>query len=99
MNINKNLEGEKLTVSLEGRLDSNTSRILEEELFDSLDGITTLIFDFENLEYLSSAGIRVILSAYSVLEDNGGKATIINPNEEIVEIFEITGLTDILALD
>ena len=99
MNINKNLEGEKLTVSLEGRLDSNTSRILEEELFDSLDGITTLIFDFENLEYLSSAGIRVVLSAYSMLEENGGTATIINPNEEIVEIFEITGLTEILALD
>lgn len=80
-------------------MDSNTSRMLEEELFDSLDGITTLIFDFENLEYLSSAGIRVVLSAYSMLEENGGTATIINPNEEIVEIFEITGLTDILTLE
>lgn len=99
MNISKKLEGDKLTVALEGRLDSNTSRMLEEELFDSLDGITTLIFDFENLEYLSSAGIRVVLSAYSMLEENGGTATIINPNEEIVEIFEITGLTEILALD
>ena len=97
LNINKNLEGEKLTISLEGRLDTTTSPELETELHNSLDGVKELVFDFKDLAYISSAGLRVLLSAQKTMNKQG-TMVVKNVNAEIMEIFEITGFTDILNL-
>ena len=98
MNINKAQDGSKLTVSLEGRLDSNTAPQLETELKQSLDGITELRLDFSELSYLSSAGLRVILAAQKQM-NRQGSMVVANVNETIMEVFTITGFTDILTIE
>ncbi len=98
MNITKNLEGSKLTVALEGRLDTTTSPALETELRTSVDGVTELIFDLANLEYISSAGLRVLLSAQKVMNKQG-EMKITNVKPEIMEIFDVTGFVDILTIE
>lgn len=95
MNISKSLNDSVLTVSLEGRLDTTTSPMLESELNDSYEGITELILDFAALEYISSAGLRVILSAHKMTK---GMLKIINVNDSVREIFDITGFSDILNI-
>lgn len=95
MNISKSLNDSVLTVSLEGRLDTTTSPMLESELNGSYEGITELILDFAALEYISSAGLRVILSAHKMTK---GMLKIINVNDSVREIFEITGFSDILNI-
>ena len=97
MNITKSLNGSALTIALEGRLDTTTSPALETELHDSLDGITSLTFDFDKLEYISSAGLRVLLSAQKTMNKQG-EMIICHVNESIQEIFDITGFTDILTI-
>ena len=98
MNITKNLEGSKLTVALEGRLDTTTSPALETELRTSVDGVTELVFDLSNLEYISSAGLRVLLSAQKVMNKQG-EMKITNVKPEIMEIFDVTGFVDILTIE
>ena len=98
MQIVKNKEGENLTVSVEGRLDTTTSPELEASLKESLDGVTALILDFAKLEYISSAGLRVILSAQKIM-NRQGKMTVKNVNETVAEIFEVTGFSDILEIE
>lgn len=98
MTINKNVEGALMTISLEGRLDTTTAPQLEAELKNSINGIQSLIMDFEKLEYLSSAGLRVLLSAQKVMNKQG-KMVIHNVNDTIQEIFEITGFSDILTIE
>ena len=71
LNINKQAENGKLVIALEGRLDTTTSPVLEVELKSSLDGVTELIMDFEKLDYVSSAGLRSLLTAQQYMEDNG----------------------------
>ena len=95
MNISKSLNDSVLTVSLEGRLDTTTSPMLESELNDSYEGITELILDFAALEYISSAGLRVILAAHKMTK---GMLKIINVNDSVREIFDITGFSDILNI-
>lgn len=95
MNISKSLNDSVLTVSLEGRLDTTTSPMLESELNGSYEGITELILDFAALEYISSAGLRVILSAHKMTK---GMLKIINVNDSVREIFDITGFSDILNI-
>ncbi len=97
MTINKNVNGTNLNVALEGRLDTTTAPQLDEELKASLDGIEKLEFDFTNLEYISSAGLRVLLSAQKVMNKQGSMV-IKNVNDEINEIFEVTGFIDILTI-
>lgn len=97
MKINKTQDGNKLTVSLAGRLDSNTAPLLEGELKASLEGITELVLDFAGLDYLSSAGLRVILAGQKQMNKQGSMV-IVHVNETIMEIFEITGFTDILTI-
>ena len=97
MTINKNLDGSKLTVALEGRLDTTTSPQLETELRNSVDGITELIFDLADLDYISSAGLRVLLSAQKVMNKQG-EMKIVNVKPEILEIFDVTGFVDILNI-
>ena len=98
LNINKNLEGEKLTISLEGRLDTTTSPELETELHNSLDGVKELVFDFTDLAYISSAGLRVLLSAQKTMNKQGSMK-ICNVNSDIMEIFDVTGFVDILVIE
>lgn len=97
MTIDKTQDGSKLTVALTGRLDTTTSPLLEGELKHSLNGITELLFDFAGLEYISSAGLRVLLGAQKVMMRQGSMA-IQNVNEVIAEVFEITGFADILTI-
>ncbi len=98
MTINKNQNGSELKIKLEGRLDTTTAPQLDEELKSSLTDITSLEFDFSNLEYISSAGLRVLLSAQKVMNKQGSMV-IKNVNDEINEIFEVTGFVDILTIE
>ncbi|MBR1582708.1 MAG: STAS domain-containing protein [Spirochaetales bacterium] len=97
MTINKDLKGTELTISLEGRLDTITAPELEKELNASLNGIQALSFDFDKLEYISSAGLRVLLAAQKCMNKQG-TMVVRNVNETISEIFEVTGFNDILTI-
>jgi anti-sigma B factor antagonist len=98
MNINKNSEGSKLTFALEGRLDTTTSPQLEAELRSSVNGVTELVFDLDKLDYISSAGLRVLLAAQKVM-NRQGEMKITNVKPEIMEIFDVTGFVDILNIE
>ena len=98
MTINKNIDGGKLTVAVEGRLDTTTAPQLESELRSSVAGISELVFDFENLNYISSAGLRVLISAQKVMNKQG-EMKIVNVKPEIMEIFDVTGFVDILTIE
>ena len=97
LDINKKPDGSKLVIELSGRLDTVTSPDLEAELKDSLEGVEDLVMDFKNLEYISSAGLRVLLTAQKTMNKQG-KMTITNVNETIMEILDITGFADILTI-
>ena len=98
MNIVKNQNGSTLTIGLEGRLDTTTSPQLENELRAALNGIGELILDLNSLDYISSAGLRVLLSAQKVMNKQG-KMVIRNVKPEIMEIFDVTGFVDILNIE
>ena len=98
MTIEKNLNGTELTVTLAGRLDTTTAPNLEAELKQSVSGVDMLVLDFAGLEYLSSAGLRVLLQAQKVMNKQG-KMVLRNVNETINEIFEVTGFIDILTIE
>ncbi len=98
MNINKSLNEKELMVALEGRLDTATAPQLEEELKASFDDVESIVMDFEKLAYISSAGLRVLLSAQKIMTKKGG-LVIKNVNETIMEIFEVTGFVDILTIE
>ena len=98
MNIIKSLDGTTLNVALEGRLDTTTAPQLEAELKQSIADNTELILDFAKLEYISSAGLRVLLAAQKVMNTQG-KMVIRNVNDVILEVFEVTGFVDILTVE
>lgn len=98
MEIKKIQEGTALTIELEGRLDTTTAPGLEAELRSSIGGVTELAFDFKALEYISSAGLRVILSAQKVMNKQGSMV-IRNVNENVMDVFEVTGFVDILTIE
>ena len=98
LNINKTLEGEKAVFELEGRLDTVTAPELENELKDSLDGMAELILDFEKLSYISSAGLRVLLAAQKAMTDKGSMK-LTGVSDTIMEIFDVTGFSDILTIE
>ena len=98
MTIEKQENGKELTLILAGRLDTKTAPMLETELKRSIGGVESLVLDFEALEYLSSAGLRVLLAAQKVM-NRQGKMTVKNVNETIAEVFEITGFSDILTIE
>jgi len=98
MNIQKNANGSALTLTLEGRLDTTTAPQLEAELKKSVSGVEKLILDMNGLEYISSAGLRVLLSAQKVMNKQG-EMLIRGANETIMEVFEITGFVDILTIE
>lgn len=98
MTITKEQEGNALTIRLEGRLDTVTSPELEKELMGALDDVTELTFDLEDLIYISSAGLRVLLSSQKIMNDKG-TMKVIHVNNDIMEIFEVTGFTEVLTIE
>lgn len=98
MNITKRQEGSSLNITLEGRLDTTTSPGLESELRASFDGLTDLVLDFGGLEYISSAGLRVLLLAQKTMNKQG-TMKVVNVCEDIMEVFEITGFQNILTIE
>ena len=91
MTISKDLQGTNLVIALEGRLDTTTAPELEAELNQSMPGAESLTLDFGKLEYISSAGLRVLLSAHKAMAKKGGMK-VINANEIVKEVFEVTGM-------
>ncbi len=87
-----------MTVALEGRLDSVTAPELDADIKASLDGVTELVLDFEKLDYISSAGLRVLLSAHKTMSQQGSMK-VVRPNESVKEIFDITGFSEILTVE
>ena len=98
MTITTTRNGSALTLQLEGRLDTTTSPQLEAELSASLDGVQQLTLDLQQLAYLSSAGLRVILSAQKRMNKQG-QMVVRHVNETIMEVFEVTGFVDILTIE
>lgn len=98
MKITQNKDGNKLSIALEGRLDTTTSPELEAVFAQSLEGVEQLTLDFSQLAYLSSAGLRVLLGAQKRMNKQGSM-TVRNVNETIMEVFEITGFVDILTIE
>ena len=98
MTINKKSESETLTLTLSGRLDTNTSPALEAELKHSVDGVKELIFDFSDVEYISSAGLRILLAAQKVM-NRQGSMKLTGVSADVMEVFEITGFSDILTIE
>ena len=98
MKIDKNMNGTALNIALEGRLDTTTAPELEKELNDSMDIITELTLDFGKLDYISSAGLRVLLSAHKTMSKKGGMK-ITHVNEIVAKVFDVTGFADILTIE
>lgn len=97
LNIKKTQNEGVLTFYLDGRLDTMTSPQLEEEIKASIPGIKELMFDLEKLEYISSAGLRVLLSAQKTM-NRQGNMTVMHATPEVLEIFDVTGFSDILTI-
>lgn len=98
LNIEKKADGKNLEIALKGRLDTTTAPQLEEVVKSGLDGVETLVFDLAELEYISSAGLRVLLSSQKKMNTQGNM-TVKNVSEEVGEIFEVTGFADILTIE
>lgn len=97
MEFKKNVEGTKITYNVSGRLDTNTAPVLNADLTESLDGMTELILDLQDLEYISSAGVRVLLSAYKTMSKRGGMV-LKNLPEMVREVLSVTGLLDFFTI-
>ncbi len=98
MKITKNKDGTNLTIALEGRLDTTTAPELEKELNASIAGAESLTLDFSMLDYISSAGLRVLLSAHKTMSAKGGMK-VTHVNEIVSEVFDVTGFADILTIE
>ena len=98
LRIEKTTENNSLTYTLSGRLDTLTAPELELDLNGTLDGVTELVFDLNDLDYLSSAGLRVLLTAQKRMNTQGAMR-VRNVNETIREIFDVTGFSDILTIE
>ena len=98
MKINKNKNGTKLTFEIADRLDTSTAPQRESTIKKEISGVKELVFDMDKVEYISSAGLRVLLSSQKTM-NNQGTMKLINVNDEIMEIFEVTGFTDILTIE
>ena len=97
LNLEMNKDADKLSIALEGRLDTTTAPQFENTLKDALKDVSDVTLDFAKLEYISSAGLRALLAAQTVMNKQGDM-TLINVNDTIMEIFEVTGFFDILTI-
>lgn len=98
MTINKKIDGTKLYVEVVGRVDTITVSEVESSMKGSLDGITELVLDFKGLDYISSAGLRWMLSMQKTMNKQGSMK-VINVNDVVNEIFEVTGFSEILTIE
>ena len=98
MDIKKTKNDTTLTLAIQGRIDTTTAPQLEAELRSDLDGVTELYLDFTGVEYISSAGLRVLLSAQKLMSRQG-KMVLSHVNESVMEVFEVTGFSDILTIE
>ncbi len=98
MTISKTSNGNELTLMISGRMDANTAPLLEAELNASLDGVANLTFDFKELNYISSAGLRVLLAAQKRMMKQGGMR-VVNVCEAVMDVFDMTGFVDILTIE
>ena len=98
MDIQKILESTTLTLKVSGRIDTKTSPQFSEALTGSLDGVTTLIVDMGGVAYISSAGLRVLLTAQKTMNKQG-EMKVTNVNSDVMEIFDVTGFSDILTIE
>lgn len=98
MNITSNLEGTKLTVVAEGKLGTTSAPELEKAVKDNIDGVTELVFDFEKLEFMASAGLRILLSAGKIMKKQGSMK-IINVRPEVMDVFKFTGMADMMDIE
>ena len=99
MNVTKKQTGSELLVELEGSIDSTTSNELNTVLSESLKGVKSLILDFKKIDYISSAGLRVLLATYKSLNGQGGNMVIRNGNQNVMDIFTMTGFDNILTIE
>ena len=99
MEIIKTKEGSKMTIALEGRLDTTTAPSLDAVVGSELGDITELVYDFNKLEYVSSAGLRVLLLSQKTMNAKGGTMVIRNVNSDIMEVFEMTGFSSVLTIE
>lgn len=99
MTILMNHNADTLTLALTGRLDTTTAPQLEKALQENLNGLHNIIFDFAGVEYISSAGLRVLLSAQKKTNAAAGTMNLIHVNEMVMEVFDITGFADILTIE
>lgn len=99
MTMTKKQDGKKLTVAVEGRLDTLTSPTLEAQLLPALKGIEALVIDLAELNYISSAGIRVLLQAAQSMDAQNGEIKVINANQDVQSLFTMTGLTGVLHVE
>lgn len=97
LDIRGGKNGEKLLIELDGRLDTTTAQQLEEKINSEIQGVKELTFDLKDLDYISSAGLRILLSAQKTM-NNQGKMIVKNASEEVEEIFEVTGFSDIFTI-
>lgn len=98
MDIKKTKNDTTLTLAIQGRIDTTTAPQLEAELRSNIDGVTELYLDFTGVEYISSAGLRVLLSAQKLMSRQG-KMVLSHVNESVMEVFEVTGFSDILTIE
>lgn len=97
MTITKNADSSKLTLTIEGRIDTTTAPEFEAQI-DSITDETELVLDFSGVEYISSAGLRVVLKAQKLMNKNG-KMKLVNVNDDVMDVFDITGFLDILTIE
>lgn len=96
MEVQKTIDGGKMTLKVKGRLDTNTSQDLEAELV--LDGINEVVFDLAELEYISSSGLRVLMLAQKTMTACGGKVLVASPNTVVKSVLDITGMSSIFTV-
>ena len=98
MTVTTNLDGSKLTIAAAGKLGTTSAPELEKALKNNINGVTELVFDFAKLEYMASAGLRVLLSAAKVMKKQGSMK-LINVTEPVMEVFTFTGMADALDIE
>lgn len=95
MNVTTNLDGGKLTVTAEGKIGTTAAPELDKAVTDNIEGVTELVFDFEKVDYMASAGLRVLLSAAKIMKKQG-RMKIINVNPAVMEVLSFTGMADVM---
>ena len=98
MTVTTNLEGDRLTVAVEGKLGTTSAPELEKAVKDNISGVEELVFDFEKLEYMASAGLRVLLAAAKVMKKQG-TMKIIHVTEPVMDVFTFTGMADVMYIE